>query len=88
VGAAAAVGFSPAEDLSGHRGDLALAEDQVAEEVGDRTPFGPLEVQRACCVQRAVASAGSGRSGGHMASASSLNAVASRSGGETSMASS
>jgi hypothetical protein len=40
------------------------------------------------CVQRAVASVGSGRSGGHMASASSLNAVASRSGGETSMASS
>ncbi len=45
VRAAAAVRFGSAEDLSGHRGDLALAEDQVAEEVRDRTPFGPLEVE-------------------------------------------
>jgi hypothetical protein len=39
-----------------------------------------------CCVQRGVASVGSGRSAGHMASESSLNAVASRSGGGTSVA--
>ena len=45
-------------------------------------------VDRVCCVQRDGASVGSGRSAGHMASASSVNAVARRSGGETSVASS
>ena len=46
------------------------------------------DVEGACCVQSEVAGLGSGRSAGHMARASSVNAVARRSGGETLVASS
>lgn len=44
VGAAVAVGFGLADDLAGDGGDLALAEEEEAEEVGHRVALGPLEV--------------------------------------------
>ncbi|MFF6808024.1 hypothetical protein [Streptomyces sp. NPDC012616] len=44
AGAAGAVRFRLAQDLPGDRGDLALAEEEEAQEVGERTALGPLEV--------------------------------------------
>ena len=47
-----------------------------------------LRAEGVCCVQPEVARVGSGRGGGHMACASSVNAAARRSGGDASTASS
>ena len=44
VGPAPAVGLGPAQHLAGDRGDLADAEEQEAQQVGDRVALGPLEV--------------------------------------------
>jgi hypothetical protein len=49
-------------------------------------PVHHLRLTGICCVERGLASVGYGRSAGHMTSASSLNAVASRSCGGTSVA--
>ena len=38
------VGLGPAEHLAGDRGDLAVPEQQEAQEVRGRVAFGPLEV--------------------------------------------
>src|SRR5919107_130974 len=43
-GAVAGVGLDLADDLAGHRGGVALAEQQVAQQVGDGMALGPLEV--------------------------------------------
>jgi P-loop Domain of unknown function (DUF2791) len=62
--------------------DPEYADELVRFWSGDPLPAGPGAAPAAeGCVQRDVAAVGSGGSAGHMASASSLNAVARRSGG-------